>query len=79
LKLAEVRFGAHNGRKSDVAPNLKSATSGRCRSGAACTKITRQDLWLVVEAFFFYVLLVIDLAIWSAKKLIPFRANAQSR
>jgi hypothetical protein len=37
------------------------------------------ELWLVAAAFFSYVLLVIDLAIWSAKRLIGFRANAQSR
>jgi hypothetical protein len=37
------------------------------------------ELWLVVAAFFSYVLLVIDLAIWSAKMLIAFTANAQSR
>jgi hypothetical protein len=37
------------------------------------------ELWLVAAAFFSYVLLVIDMAIWSVKRLIAFRANAQSR
>jgi hypothetical protein len=37
------------------------------------------EFWFVVATFFSYVLLMADLAIWSAKRLIAFRANAQSR
>jgi hypothetical protein len=37
------------------------------------------EFWLVVAAFFSYVLLLIDLAIWSVKRLIAFRANTQPR
>jgi len=37
------------------------------------------EFWLIAAAFFSYVLLVIDLAFWSAKLLLAFRANAQSR
>ena len=37
------------------------------------------DFWLVVAAFFSYVLLLIDLAIWSVKGLLAVRANSQSR
>jgi hypothetical protein len=49
-----------------------------------CTKTERQgldgfDFWLVVAAFFSYVLLLIDLAIWSVKGLLALRANSQSR
>jgi hypothetical protein len=37
------------------------------------------DFWLVVAAFVSYVLLVVDLAVWSVKRLIAFRANTQPR
>jgi hypothetical protein len=37
------------------------------------------DVWLVAAAFFSYVLLLVDWAIWSVKRLIAFRANAQPR
>lgn len=37
------------------------------------------EWWLAFAAFFSYVLLAMDTAIWSVKKLIAFRANAQSR
>jgi hypothetical protein len=33
------------------------------------------EFWLVVAAFFSYVLLLIDLAIWSVKRLAAFRAQ----
>jgi hypothetical protein len=37
------------------------------------------EFWLLVAAFFSYVLLLIDLAIWGVKRLIAFRANTQPR
>jgi hypothetical protein len=37
------------------------------------------DFWLVVAAFFSCVLLVVDLAVWSVKRLIAFRAKIQRR
>jgi hypothetical protein len=37
------------------------------------------EFWLLFAAFFSYVLLLIDLAIWGAKRLIAFRANTQAR
>jgi len=33
------------------------------------------EFWLLFAAFFSYVLLLIDLAIWGARRLIAFRAN----
>jgi hypothetical protein len=55
--VAGVRFGAHNGLKSDIAPSLKSASSGLMRRAMASSREKKWKTRRVKSAGFLYALL----------------------